>query len=244
MTGTRTPRVSKFRSRRAYRWSRYTLYVMIFIAVFADFLANDKPLYGRYQHDAFILSNRSFKLAVTGIPIPFHIFQIRGRLGPDLQVLPGARAYAETQVLSIPTFGVPMVIAGLANKIWRKLVAMATYITRPYPHDGPANKRPSGVRVTAVEHNPPGTIVAHIQVEAGHSYPVDAHLAAILLVDADKMEAVPLDYHQNLKQTGDEAGNLRQVELALPKGVRVGEGTTVYVLLDLFPVYETILGSV
>lgn len=203
------------------------------------------PLYGRYHHDAFILSNRSFNMAITGIPIPFNLFQLRGRLGRDLRILPGARAYAETKVLSIPTFGIPMVIAGLANKIWQKLVAMATYVTRPYPASGTANKKPAGVQVEAVDFDKQaGTIVAKIRVDDGHAYPVDQHIGAIVLVDVEKSEVVTLDYHKNLTQTGDEAGDLRQIELALPKGTRLPAQVSAFVMLDVFPVYETMLGGV
>ncbi|MCB0637549.1 MAG: hypothetical protein KDC54_13060, partial [Lewinella sp.] len=60
MTGTKAP---SRQSKRAYRWSRYTLIVMIFIAVFADFLANDKPLYCRYQGETYFPVLRGY--AVT-----------------------------------------------------------------------------------------------------------------------------------------------------------------------------------
>ena len=33
------------RRRRATRWSVYTLFFLLFVAVAADFLANEKPLY-------------------------------------------------------------------------------------------------------------------------------------------------------------------------------------------------------
>jgi outer membrane protein assembly factor BamB len=202
------------------------------------------PLSGRYQDDAFILSNRGFKMSITGIPIPFHIFQLRGRMGADLRVLPGARAFAETEVLSIPTFGIPMIVAGLANKIWKKLVAMATYITRPYPPGGLANKRPAGVDVQEIEYSPPsgsgaGTCIAEIRVEVGHVYPVGEHLGAILLVDRQKGEAVDLDYHNNLEQSGDGQGNLCKIKLTLPAGRQLPEKLSAFVMLDVFPIHES-----
>ncbi len=206
------------------------------------------PLNGRFQDDAFILTNRNFKMAITGIPIPFNIFQIRGRMGQDLRVLPGASAYAETEVLSIPTFGILMVVAGLANKIWKKLLALATYITRPYPTDGSANRRPTGVTVESVAFRPanganPGKVVATIDVEKGRAYKVNDHLGAIVLVDTRETEVVQLDYHKCLKQIGDASGNLCQIELTLPKGKRLPEETAVYVVLDVFPIYQTKLGA-
>jgi outer membrane protein assembly factor BamB len=201
------------------------------------------PLSGRYQDDAFILTNRNFEMAVTGIPIPFHIFQLRGRIGEDLRVLTGARAFAETEVLSIPTFGIPMIIAGLANKIWKKLVALATYVTKPYPAGGSANKRPSGVHVQEIDFSPPSSVKngkceAKIAVDPGLNYAVDDHLAAILLVDRQRREAVDIDYHNNLKQVGDDHGNLYRVELVLPRGLRLPKQLSAYVILDVFPIYE------
>ena len=201
------------------------------------------PLSGRFQDDAFILTNRNFEMSITGIPIPFHIFELRGRMGDDLQVLPGARAYAETDVLSIPTFGIPMIVAGLANKIWKKLVAMATYITRPYPVGGKANKRPAGVHVQGIDFEPPdgaksGICSARIRIDKGHNYPVDERQSAILLVDRQRREAVDMDYHNHLKQLGDEHGNLYRVELTLPKGLRLPKQISAYVILDVFPIYE------
>ncbi|MFN2137580.1 MAG: PQQ-binding-like beta-propeller repeat protein [Candidatus Promineifilaceae bacterium] len=202
------------------------------------------PLSGSYRDDAFMVRNRHFTLPITGIPIPFHVFELRGRMGQDQQVLPGARAYAETEVLSIPTFGIPMVVAGLANQIWRKLVALATYITRPYERDGKANKKPAGVRVEAFDYAPPtrwraGSCRATIALEEGQSYRADDHVAAIVLVDRESSEAVYLDYGPNLEQIGDEKGNLRAIRLALPKGMRLPEQLSAYVMLDVFPIYET-----
>jgi outer membrane protein assembly factor BamB len=202
------------------------------------------PLSGRYQDDAFIVSNRHFEMAITGIPIPFQMFQLRGRMGADGQVLPGATAFAETKVLSIPTFGIPMIIAGLANEIWKKLLAMATYITKPYPAGGPANRRPAGVHVQAVDFSPPsngqaGHCTATIQLEEDCTYPVAEHQAAILLVDRQKRAAVDLDYHNNLELLGDELGNLRQIRLTLPKGKQLPEKICAYVILDVFPIHHS-----
>jgi outer membrane protein assembly factor BamB len=201
------------------------------------------PLSGPIREDAFILANRNFKMAITGIPIPFNLFQIRGRLGADRRVLPGATATAETQVLSIPTFGLPMVIAGLANRIWQKLVAMATFITAPYDDAGPACRRPAGVTIDAVSFQPPGTrrdglASAQVRVADGHAYPARAHLSAILLLDREGTDVVTLDYHNNLSQTADAQGNLRRIDLRVPRGTRLPATLTAVVLLDVFPVYE------
>ena len=52
------------------------------------------PLSGTYQADAFLLTNQDFKMAITGIDIPFNRLELRGRLGADGIVRPGASAFA------------------------------------------------------------------------------------------------------------------------------------------------------
>jgi outer membrane protein assembly factor BamB len=205
------------------------------------------PLSGTYRGDAFILSNRRFELAVTGIPIPFNLFQIRGQLGPDLRVRPGATAFADTQVFSVPTFGPALLLAGLASDGWRKLLALGTYVTRPYAATGPANRRPEGISVAALDVVAPtrtqdGRAVARLRLEPGASYPLAEHRPAILLVDAAGTTAVPLDYHDNLSATADEGGNLETITLRIPAGTALPEALKAVVILDVFPLHHETKG--
>lgn len=204
------------------------------------------PLCGTYQGDAFIVTNRGFNMAVTGIPIPFNVFQLRGQLGPDLRVRPGATAYADTEVLSVPTFGRYMVIAGLANNWWEKLLAVGTYVTRPYEAAGPANARPAGVVVESLAYQAPtrsrdGEVVARFRLEPGASYPLAAHRPGVLLIDAANAEAVYLDYQHHLAATADDAGNLSAVTLTIPARTRLPDALQAVVLLDVFPLYRQTL---
>ena len=171
------------------------------------------PLVGEYQNDAFIVSNQKSILPITEIPIPFDLFELRGRLGNDLKVKPGASAYAETPVLSIPNFGPKLVFAGLANNWIEKLTVMGTYITRPYDDRGAANRRPAGLSVSKIDYTPPtssqaGKVVAHVQLDLGATYPGDQHLGSIVLIDEDTLTPVYFDYHTNLSSEVDAAGNL------------------------------------
>lgn len=204
------------------------------------------PLSGRYQRDFFVLSNRKFNMAVTGITIPFNVFELRGQLGPDLVVKPGASAYADSKVLDIPVFGPYLVMAGLANNWFQKLLVMATYVTRPYQSAGPANKRPAGIAVAALDYTAPeradaGRVQARFRLDAGASYPASEHAAAILLVDAARAEAVSLDYHGSLTTTADAAGNIAAVTLAIPKGARLPDQLKAYVIADVFPLHQQLL---
>ncbi len=205
------------------------------------------PLSGTYRGASFVLENRGFTLPVTGIPIPFNLYQIRGRFGPDLTVEPGATVYADTQVLSIPTFGKYLVLAGLANDVYKKLVVTGTYVTRPYGDAGPANKRPGGVSVTALDYEAPtgsvsGKVVAKLGVAPGSSYPLAQHRPAIVLIDDARTEALGLSYRDRVTARADDAGNLSQITLTIPPGTRIPAHTEAVVLLDVFPIYRQRLG--
>jgi outer membrane protein assembly factor BamB len=203
-------------------------------------------LSGSYQSDAFILSSRSFEMAVTGIPIPFNQFQIRGQLGADLRVRPGATAFSDTEVLSVPTFGPYLALAGLANRGWQKLLALGTYVTRPYPVEGRANERPTGIAVASVDFQAPtrrrdGAVVATFQREPGASFLLAEHRAAVLLVDATHTEAVPIDYHANLCVAADDEGHLSAVTLTIPAGTELPSSLEAIVILDVFPIHRELL---
>lgn len=206
-------------------------------------------LSGRYQGDAFILENRSFTMPITGIPIPFNLLQMRGQLGDDGRVRPGATIYADTEALSIPTFGPYLVIAGLANNWFEKLLVTGTYITRPYPPDGPASQRPAGLSVASVDYAPPtatadGQVTATFRLEPGASYPLNHHRPGILLLDGDNVQAVTLDYHANLHAEADAAGNLASVTLRIPAGTVLPAALQAVVMADVFPLHAETLTTV
>lgn len=200
-------------------------------------------LNGRYRGDLFVLENRSFTMPITGIPIPFNLLQMRGQLGTDGKVLPGATVYADTDVLSIPTFGPYLVVAGLANNWVEKLLVTGTYITRPYPPDGPAARRPAGLTVAEVSYELPtdaadGRVTAVFRLEPGAAYPADRHRPGLLLLDNGALQAVTLDYHANLSTTMDDAGNVAAVTLRIPKGTALPDDLHVVVMADVFPLHR------
>ena len=180
-------------------------------------------------------------MAITGIRIPFNLFELRGSLGADGVTLHPA-AYADTQALSIPTFGPYLVIAGLANNWYQKLLVSGTYITRPY--DGIANHAPQGVLVKDVNFTAPTQEPGRpggrrpFPCLPGVSYPVADHRAGLLLMDPTTTEAVFMDYHAALSSQADADGNLQSVTLDLPKGLVLPAHLRVYVLLDVFPAFE------
>jgi outer membrane protein assembly factor BamB len=204
------------------------------------------PLVGEYQNDAFIVSNQKSILPITEIPIPFDLFELRGQLGEDLKVKPGAAAYAETPVLSIPNFGIKLVFAGLANNWIEKLTVMGTYITRPYDERGSANRRPEGLSVSKIDYVPPtsaqvGAVTAHMQLAPGASYPGDQHLGSIVLIDETTLTPVYFDYFANLSREIDAAGNLATITLTIPAGTQMPASAKAIVMVDVFPLHEETL---
>jgi outer membrane protein assembly factor BamB len=204
------------------------------------------PLSGSYQADSFMLSNRDFKMAITGISIPFSLFQVRGQLGPGQVVLPGAALFADTSVLSIPNFGPKMIVAGLANNWYQKLLVAGTYITRPYPQAGPANQSPPGILVESLDYRPPqksspGRLKARFRYLPGASYPLGEHRPGLLLVDSGTLEPVRLDYHRGLKAQAAPAGDLHSVWLEIPARTALPQYLRAYVILDVHPIYSQAL---
>ncbi len=206
------------------------------------------PLSGSYQNDSLMLSNKNFKMAITGIDIPFNLFELRGQLGQDGIMRPGASAFADTQALSIPKFGPYLVIAGLANNIYQKLLVAGTYITRAYPAGGPSNKAPAGLQVSQILYQAPdasndGYINAHFNLSPDASYLLKDHRPAILLVDTASSESVFMDYHALLTAQADSSGNLSEVTLRLPAKTILPKNFRAYVILDVFPLADKQFGN-
>jgi len=201
------------------------------------------PLVGEYRGDAFAVRSRNFTMRVTGIPIPFNLFEMRGQLGADGRVRPGATVYAEADALGIPTFGKYLVLAGLANNLYEKLVVAGTYVTRPYPPDGPANTRPAGLgvgglRVLPATAQTPGHVVAEMRMAPGTAYAAAEHRLGVLLLDTATLQAIPLDYRDNVQVSADAAGNPREIALKVPAGTQLPRALEVVVLADVFPLHR------
>ncbi len=198
----------------------------------SDFLL---PFNGRYQGQDVILRNESIIMEVTGIPIPFNLLEMRGRLGDNL-TMDTATLYADTDALSIPTFGPYLVIGGLANDVYKKLLVSGTFITRAYPADGPADKRPSGVSVSAFAFTPPGEasdgqVTATLQLPA--NFDLASHRPAILLLDGAATEAVYLNYLDLLSASVD--GRIAAITLTIPAGTVLPDDLQGAVIFDAYP---------
>ena len=203
----------------------------------SDFLL---PLNGRYQGADFVAVDQKFPMPITGINIPFNLFELRGSFNPDGSTSRPA-AYASTDALSIPTFGPYLVIAGLANNWYKEMLVSGTFVTRPY--EGSANHAPEGIHVSDVTFNPPtrdadGSATAVLALKPGVAYPASDHRAGLLLVDRSTNEAVYMDYKANLSTTADPAGNVQSVTLNIPKGTVLPENLDAYVVLDVFPIFH------
>ncbi len=201
---------------------------------------------GSYQGDAFLVRSQNFKLPITGIMVPFKRFELRGRLNPDLSVRPGAVVYAETNVLSIPNFGPKMVLAGLANDWFKKLIVVGTFQTEPYAEFNTAHRAPQGVRVRQLRFQPPGLLrdgwlEAQFALDPGVSYPVLQHQPGFVLIDPQNVTAIPLDIQSGLRVIDDSDGNLAGLRLRLPRGLKLPRRFLVLVMLDVFPLHREFL---
>lgn len=96
--------------------------------------------------------------------------------------------------------------------------------------------------MASLDYTPPtadadGQVTATFGLEPDATYPLDAHRPGILLLDAEALEAVSLDYHANLSATADAAGNLASVTLRIPAGTPLPEALQAVVMADVFPLH-------
>jgi outer membrane protein assembly factor BamB len=192
------------------------------------------PLSGEYQNDSLVFANQAFKMPITGINIPFNRFELRGQLGKD-GIMQSPSAFADTEVLSIPTFGPYLMVAGLANNVYQKMLVAGTYVTRPY--EGPANLAPQGVSLeemtfTAPQSGKAGQVQARFKTSA--SIQPSEHRLGLLLVDPNKMEAIGLDYRGSLKSSAADTA-APNVSLEIPANTKLPAKVRVYVLWDVYP---------
>ena len=196
------------------------------------------PLNADYAGDNFIICNRDLHMEVMGLDIPFDIFDLRAQFNRDLTVRPGATAYAESRILSIPTYGPLLVLSGIASNVAEKLVVNGTFVTRPY--DGPAAIRPEGISVQNVSFAAPGEkelgrVRVTFTLAPGAAWPAATHRPAIFLVDSAANEAVFLDYKHNIDVGVDAQGNLQSLVLVLPPGTRLPKTLGAVIMLDAYP---------
>jgi hypothetical protein len=197
------------------------------------------PLNGRYQGADFVAIDQKFPMPITGINIPFNLFELRGTFSADGTTAHPA-AFASTDTLSIPTFGPYLVIAGLANNWYKDMLVAGTFVTRPY--DGAANHAPTGIHVSNVSFTEStkdvsGSMTATFTLDAGASYLAVEHRAGLLLVDPSTNDAVYMDYKANLSTASDTKGNLQSVTLTLPAGSTLSDQVQAFIMLDVFPIY-------
>jgi hypothetical protein len=124
-----------------------------------------------------------------------------------------------------------------------------SFITSPYPQNNPSSLPPVGITPdTAVSYqasdsSKDGTVTVQFKLDAGASYPLKDHQAAILLFDAVKMEVVSMEYASLLSAQADQAGNLKSASLRVPAGTSLPANLEVYVILDGFPLAGYPLGK-
>jgi len=194
------------------------------------------PLTGRYVGDSVILEQHGFELLFTFGPVPLEQLQFRGRLGPDRVAGPGAAVYGEVNCPEVPNLGGPLIIAGLCNDEL-KLIASGTYLTDGY--DGPASRRPRGVRIRSVEMTRPdaatdGTVRVRLGLRAGARFAASRHSADVMLVDAADSRPLPLDYN-GLTTLRKANGDIAGIDLRLPAGTELPDRLEAWVITDVFP---------
>lgn len=204
-------------------------------------------LKGRYERDSFTLQASDFVWTAGGISAPIEHFEIRGLLGADRRVRPGASLFAKAAASANPSFSSQQVLGGLTRVIDDKVFLSGTYLTRPYEPAATAGKQKQGLRVSLVERarpldGMPGKVVAELTQHEGARYKVDEHRIALVLIDKIKDELVPINYVDNLYVVANADREALQVILSVPDDIELSHDIEIVVLVDAFPVHRAALG--
>ena len=132
----------------------------------------------------------------------------------------GQSLYGEVTCADVPVYGAVLPLTGLCNRSGT-LAASGTYLTTRYDPRGKANRRPAGVRLTALTLNRPRRFSrrlggGRLALARGARYPVRSHRTSILLTDARTGAPVRLDYRRAARSIADARGDLRAVRLTIP----------------------------
>jgi outer membrane protein assembly factor BamB len=200
------------------------------------------PLAGRYRRDALVLGARRVGLTFSFGEVPLRRFELRGQLGSDGRMRPGASLYGEVTCADVPVYGGALRFIGLCDESGT-LATSGTFLTGRYASAGGANVRPRGLRVpwlglsrpTATR---PGRLVARLVRRPGTRYDVRRHLLSLLLVDRRTGMPVAGDL-RTARTTPTRRGAV--VSLALPAGTAVPARVRAYVVADVFPLLVRVL---
>jgi hypothetical protein len=195
------------------------------------------PLSGRYRNDTLDLSAPDLSLQFSFGSVPLRLFGIRGQMGGDFALRPGAGLYSETTCADVPNYSAQLRIAGVCNA-QDSLAASGTLLTGRYGR-GAASRRPAGVRLASLQltrpgPDTPGVAMATLRLARGTHYPARRHVGSILLT-APGGDVVPLDYRDETTAGADSRGNLRTIQLRIPAGTVLPSRVRAYAILDVFP---------
>jgi outer membrane protein assembly factor BamB len=201
------------------------------------------PLSGPYRRSTVDLGSQDLSLQFSFGSVPLGLFDLRGQMGPDLALRPGAGIYSETTCADVPNYSAQLRVAGVCNA-QDTLAASGTLLTGAYGNHA-ANRRPGGVRLTALQLTPPGpnapgSAVATLRLSRGKRYPARKHVGSILLTGPGG-EVVPLDYRNATSPVTDARGNLRAIRLTIPAGTQLPSRVRAYAILDVFPLGSRVL---
>jgi hypothetical protein len=197
------------------------------------------PLFGRYAGNSVILASPGVPLQFSFGNVPLRRFELRGQLNRSLNFNSGANLYAETVCATVPIYGPELAFTGICNPKG-VLAASGAFLSRAY--NGPANRRPAGVRAGPV------TLVRPTAGSGGHAdvglsgprLPAAAqHVAAILLTDAATGAPVAIDARANTSLTTNGARRITGVHLNIPGGTQLPSHIRSYVIVDAFPIGQT-----
>jgi outer membrane protein assembly factor BamB len=201
------------------------------------------PLAGRYENGSVILSSPNTSLEFSFGAVPLRRFELRGEIKPNLSFAPGASLFADTVCGTVPVYGPELEFTGICNPSG-VLPASGTFLSTAY--HGSASRRPAGVhagRVSLVAPTATSAGEATVTLTGSGLPTARHHVAAILLTDASSGMPVALDYRPDTSIQTNGSRRITGVRLTIPQGTVLPHTVRAYVILDAFPVGQTVLAA-
>jgi len=200
------------------------------------------PFKAIFKGNDYVLEQKNIVIPITGIPIPFNKLLLSGRFDTHSVSSSYASFFANTKVLDIPNFGKYLVLAGLANDIYKNLLVSGSFITQALNNRFIGELK--GAKVQVVSHefvapgNQDGNLYVHLHEETDSLIEQVINSAAICIYNEETLSPLFLNY-KKLTQIHTEAnGSLSGVNLKIPAETVLPQKLKAIVLVNLIPIKE------
>ncbi len=202
------------------------------------------PLWGKFYGNYFVFEQKKMTMAITGIPIPFNRLLLSGEFMPDFSSQ-NKSLFANTKVLSIPTFGKYLVLAGLANDIYKNLLVSGSFMTYPVDSSWHFLQKPQNIHFESFRFIKPdeqdGNLIVNLSEKRDSLFNTQKHEYALCLYNTENLEPLYLNYKKLLQKQETADGKISSISLKIPADIQLPDKLGAILIVDLYPLKEIVV---